>query len=100
VHWFLASISGGGRTRYLYAPEPVEFINLQPPVLDIVAVGANQFQIGVNGQTGQTVVIQRSTDLSAWLPLATNTLASNRWTYTDTSTGNAGHRFYRAVLGP
>jgi hypothetical protein len=100
VHWFLASISGGGRTRYLYAPESVEFRNPQPPVLDIVALGANQFQIGVNGQTGQTAVIQRSADLSTWVPLATNTLASTRWTYTDTSTGNAAQRFYRAVLGP
>jgi hypothetical protein len=100
VHWFLASISGGGRTRYLYAPESVEFINLQPPVLDIVMLGAGQFQIGVNGQTGQTVIIQRSADLNAWLPLATNTPASNRWTYTDSSTGNASQRFYRAVLAP
>jgi hypothetical protein len=99
-HTFLAKITGGGRTRYLYAPEPVEVLsNLQPPVLDIAKLGAAQFRIGVSGLPGQTIILQNSTNLSNWLPLATNILATNRWLYTNTLPANTSGQFYRAVLG-
>ena len=63
-------------------------------------LNASQFRIGVNGVTGQTISLQGSTDLTAWLPLATNTLAGSRWTHTNTRPGSPAQRFYRAVLGP
>src|SRR5262249_49387482 len=98
VHAFLAKISGGGRTRCLYAPQFVEVITVQAPVLDIARLNASQFRIGVSALTGQTIVIQISTNLSTWLPLATNTLATNHWLYTNTPPANSDRQFYRALV--
>ncbi len=50
----------------------------------------------MNGVVGQTIVLQASGDLLSWQPLATNTLAANRWVYSDSQTGSG--RYYRAWL--
>jgi len=101
-HAIYAKITGGGRTRYLYAPELVQVVSIrQPPTLDLAKLSASQFRIGVNGLVGQTIILQNSTNLlQTWLPLATNTLASSRWVYTNSPPSSLGRRFYRAVLSP
>ena len=99
VHTVLATITGGDRTRHLYAPETVEVIApRQPPTLDITKLNATQFRIGVNGAAGQVVVLQSSTDLQTWTALATNTLAASRWNFTNTPPNNPSPRYYRGVL--
>ena len=98
-HPIYAKISGAGRNRYLYAPELVQVISSrQPPQLDIAAGLPSQLQIGINGVPGQTIVIQASTDLFGWQPLATNMLVANRWVYIDTQPVPGGKRYYRALL--
>lgn len=98
-HAVLGKITGGGRTRLLYAPERVQVVpSRQPPVLDIAEMASSRYRIGVNGVSGQTVVLQFSTNLQAWLSLATNTLAANRWDFTNAPPAEAATRFYRAVL--
>jgi hypothetical protein len=101
-HALYAKITGGGRTRYLYAPELVQVVSIrQPPTLDIAKLNASQFRIGVNGLVGQTIVLQNSSNLlQTWLPLATNTLVSSRWVYTNSPPSSPGRCFYRAVLSP
>jgi hypothetical protein len=100
-HALYATITGGGRTRYLYAPELVQVVTVrQPPTVDLTKLTASQFRIGVNGLVGQTIVLQNSTNLQTWLPLATNLLTSNRWVYTNSPPSGPGPRFYRAVLSP
>ena len=95
----LATISGGNRTRHLYAPEAVEVIApRQRPTLDIVKLNATQYRIGVNGEAGQTVILQSSPDLQTWTALATNTLATTRWDFTNTPPDNLDARYYRGVL--
>lgn len=94
--WLLASISNGTNTRYLYAPEMVKVIQI--PVLDIAEISAGKFVIGVNGQTNETVVIESSLDLSNWQPLATNTLTTSRWIYTNSPPAGTSQLFYRAKL--
>lgn len=54
-----------------------------PPVLQIV------------GPSSQTVVLDASTNLVDWLPLATNTLAGVPWAFSDPSAGNFPFRYYR-----
>jgi hypothetical protein len=99
-HWFYASISGGGRTRYLYAPEALEVAaGTQPPTLDVARLGETELQIGINGVVGQTIILQLSADLQVWQPLATNSLtATNRWLYTNASPSGATQQFFRALL--
>jgi hypothetical protein len=94
-----AKISGGGRSRYLYAPELVTVVAAPPaPVLDISAVGGGLLAIGVNGMAGETIILQGSTNFQNWPPLATNTLTSNRWVYTNSP--SAAAQYFRAVVGP
>jgi len=97
-HWLLATISNGGQTRYLYAPELVQVIANPAPVLDIALISAAQFRIGINGQTNQTIVLEGSIDLMSWQPLATNTLTTSRWNYTNNPPGGAFVFFYRARI--
>jgi len=93
-----AKISDGIHIRYLYTPELVTIISMQqPPTLDIGKSGGAQFIVGINGVSGQKIVLQASSNLQSWVPLATNTLTGRRWTYTNNLTAN--QQFYRAVLG-
>ena len=97
-HAVFAKIAGGGRTRFLYAPELVQVAG--PPTLGLVKLNATQYRVEVNGSVGQTIVLQSSTNFQSWLPLATNILATNFWFYTNTPPGVPVYRFYRGMLGP
>jgi hypothetical protein len=93
----LATITGGGRTRYLYAPEMVEVLPLrQSPGLEITSLNPAQQQIVVLGAAGQTIVLEQCSDLQTWSPLATNLLTTSGWSYTNSI--SAPQSFYRAVL--
>jgi hypothetical protein len=98
LHAYFARITAGGRSRYLYAPELVRVISSQPPLLDITRLSGTQLLIGVNGSPGQTIILQNSAELQTWSPIATNTLVTGRWVYTNSAT-NPGPEFYRAVMG-
>lgn len=95
-----AKISGGGLTRYLYAPETVTVITSQQrPVLDITRMSGGAVVVGVNGVSGQTIILQESADLKNWVPVRTNLLAGTRWTYTNSLSGGMPE-YFQAVLGP
>lgn len=93
-------ISDGIHTRYLYAPELVQIISSQPPVLGIGKPTVGQIVVGVSGYVGQTIVLQSSTDLHNWVAFATNRLVSLSWNYTNQVSQNVSQQFYRALLGP
>jgi hypothetical protein len=98
VHALYAKVTGGGRTRYLYAPETLAVVSsYQPPQLGLVRVNSNQVRVDVTGLTGQRVALHSSTDLRNWQPLTTNWLTSSLWSYLDNTTGQP-RKFYRAVL--
>jgi len=98
-HSLLAEISGGGRTRYLYAPERVQVTPNQPPTMDIARINSSQVRVGVDGLPTQTIILQSSTDLFVWQSLATNIFSSTRWVYTNNVPGGSSGQFYRAMLG-
>ncbi len=98
LHTFFARISGGGRSRYFYAPELVQVIApAPPPTLAITQLNSTQFRLVINGATGQTLVLEHSTDLSGWQPLATNTLTGSHWIFTNTVSAAGEPAFFRAL---
>lgn len=92
----LGEIAGGGRKRFLYARHSIEVVT--PPVLDVALLDSSQIQVGINGLTNQTMILQTSSDLLSWQSIATNVLSSNRWIYLDNLLKGPSHRFYRAEL--
>lgn len=58
--------------------------------------------LSVTGVAGSTVMVWSATNLAppvAWLPVATNTLGTNRlWQWNDAATGNPRQRFYRVGM--
>jgi hypothetical protein len=98
-HTLFARISGGGRSRFLSAPESVQVVAVpQPPALAISRLTASHFRIVISGSPGQMMVLQDSTDLQLWQPLATNTLVGNQWVCTNSPLADPPQHFYRAVL--
>jgi hypothetical protein len=51
----------------------------------------------VLARLGETIALQTSTDLPAWVSIATNTLNTTNWTIPIVPAGN---RFYRAAAVP
>jgi len=98
-HALLAVINGGGRTRFLYAPESLQVVvpSQQLPTLDITRLSASQIRIGVNGP-GQTLILQSTGDLVNWQSIATNTLSTTTWLLTNAQAGATTRLFYRAKL--
>ncbi|HUZ06841.1 MAG TPA: VCBS repeat-containing protein [Candidatus Paceibacterota bacterium] len=69
---------------------------MQPPgPLTSAAGGGGQFRLSVTGVAGQWYLVQASTNLVAWIPVATNMAP---FTYTDANPVAYQQRFFRAVL--
>ena len=84
---------------------PVTLIVAPPPAvqlaLSIIGPGAgSQTQLVLRGTTGQRQVIQVSSDLIHWTPLATNTSGTNLFQYLETNPALFSDRFYRALVIP
>ena len=95
---FFARINGGGRSRFLYAPESVQVTAPQaPPTVAIKQLGSSQFQIIVNGSAGQTIVLEHSAELSNWQPLATNVLTGSQWFYSNNAATPSDSDYFRAL---
>jgi len=92
-------LTGGGRSRLMYAPSGLTVVASPTALLLDIAGGApGEVIVGVNGIAGQTVVLQQSADLNSWQPVATNVLNSARWEVPQPNSGTNG--FYRARLVP
>ena len=97
VHAIYARITANGRTRYLYAPELLTvFSSFQPPTLSIRRETPQQVAVQVSGVPGQRVVLESTSDFSAWQPVATNWLTASVWSYVE-GVGTTP-RYYRAAL--
>jgi hypothetical protein len=67
-----ARVTYGGRTRFLYAAEPV----IVAPALTNPRVESGEFAFTLNGKVGWRVVIEQSGGLSTWTPVATNVMTA------------------------
>jgi hypothetical protein len=69
-----------------------------PARFDDVVVTNGQVQATLIGEPGQTYVVEGSTNLLDWTPVATNTLpGSGTAKFNDAGAPAFGQRFYRAV---
>ena len=58
-------------------------------------LSSNRFGFEFSGSVGQVVIVETSTDLASWTPVATNTLAATPSYFSDPYSGNFPRRFYR-----
>jgi hypothetical protein len=72
-----------------------------PPlrITSVQLLPAGPLQISASSPIGSAVVIEISSDLSAWLPISTNPIPNNSFMFTDPQP-TTSHRFYRARLIP
>jgi uncharacterized delta-60 repeat protein len=70
-----------------------------PPVILVndpsFGLSSNHFGFEFSGSVGQVVIVETSTDLASWTPVATNTLAATPSYFSDPYSGNFPQRFYR-----
>jgi BspA type Leucine rich repeat region (6 copies) len=70
----------------------------QPQILGSgggLGVQSNGFQFTISWATNTTVVVETSTNLQNWTPVATNTLVNGTNTFVDATWSNYPSRFYR-----
>lgn len=80
------------------APASLVVFTNATPVLSGVAMAANgQFEFNISGVTGLSYIVQTSTNLVDWVPLATN---DSPFTFADPGTVQFPQRFYRSVHLP
>ncbi|MDB6022299.1 MAG: hypothetical protein JWQ04_2156, partial [Pedosphaera sp.] len=56
-----------------------------------------QFQLSFSGVTGNTYVLQASTDLTTWVSLSTNVAPASTFNLFDTNAASFPYRFYRVI---
>lgn len=88
-----AGISATSSVVNVSVVSPVAVSNSVP------AIAAGQFSLNYSANVGLTYVVQRSSDLSTWVPVVTNVASSNPVHFTETAVGS-GARFYRVVRQP
>lgn len=71
---------------------------LPPPAISPLLThnGSHALELSITNDSGDSVIIQASTNLLTWLPVWTNMAP---FTFTNFDTTNYSKRFYRAVLG-
>lgn len=62
------------------------------------SANGNNYNLRINGQSGQVYAISRSADLINWQPVSTVTLNGATYDYVDSSMTQTTLRFYKAVL--
>lgn len=94
----LPSLAGkcvtGGRLNLRKALTPIYVTAISPAT-------SSPFELRVFAATNLICVVQVSTNLASWIPLATNTTsAGGSFDFTDGQSTNFPRRFYRAVASP
>ena len=93
----------GGTNLQTVSIAPAPLTNTTPLITGIVAGGNGSVILNLGGAPGYTYILETTTNLPvlvAWLPIATNTLTTNVWPFTDLGATNFQQRFYRLKLAP
>jgi hypothetical protein len=101
VYAVCTRIFDGTRTRYLYAPQTLTVTpSREMPVFvaDSLMLTNGELRFAVAGFVGQQVVVEASTNLLDWLPVATNTFTTTNLMFQDAASPAFARRFYRFFL--
>jgi len=74
------------------------FVETTRPAIHVDGFRSGQLGFSIIGSSGQTVVVEGSTNLLDWISLETNTFGSGPWYFSDADSANLPWRFYRARL--
>lgn len=91
----------GTNFNYSFSPYSLTLFTFAPAAPQLVvmpAVANGQFIFQVQGQSSVRYIIESATNLSNWIPVATNTLSSATWNLTNSTAG--AQQFWRAVWLP
>ncbi len=70
-----------------------------PPVILVndprFGISSNRFGFKLSGGAEQVVIVETSTNLASWIPVATNTLAATPSYFSEPYSGHFRQRFYR-----
>lgn len=112
-------LGNGARTVRVVVSDPTSLVRTDPTselkqtntwnltisLHDLALVSArylntNRFRFTVTGSAPAGFVIQSSTNLMNWTPLATNTLTGGKFDFTNSNLTNLTRRFYRTISPP
>jgi subtilisin-like proprotein convertase family protein len=71
-----------------------------PQISSMGFLNNGQFELQVTGLPGRTHMVEASSDLQVWTPIATNTASGATFIFVDPQASSLSHRFYRAMLCP
>jgi len=83
--------------------ETLTVVTAQPPRLAIIVSSVSagtQVQLTLSGSSGQTQIVQVSSNLLTWTPLATNVFTNTTSQLIETNAPGNSPRFYRTLLVP
>ena len=92
---FIYNFAPLSMTLFTLAPSPPRLAILPPPPFP-----GGQFVFQLQGQPGVRYFIQRSTNLTTWTTVATNTLSAATLNITNPVPAGSGLQFWRAVWQP
>jgi len=97
-------VAGGGQNCWFVESTLSVVVPPSAPVIltsdGLFGFGTNGFGFNLSAAAGQTIVVEASTNLLNWAPLATNLMGSGPFYFSGPATGAFPARFYRARLGP
>ncbi len=84
-------------TNYINSVAPGAVFFIQPLRFTAQTFSNGAFQLQFLGASGSNYVLQASTDLVSWTPLATNPMTTNVLNFVDQNSSNYPKRFYRVL---
>jgi hypothetical protein len=91
----LTAGAGEGPHNALYSG--TNFFSFESALAIAIDQSEGKSRLCVKGWPGRRYALERSSDLSAWQPLVTNSSPTGAFEYVDETAANAPSRFYRAV---
>jgi hypothetical protein len=97
-HHEYGSQFGGSAETLGFATARFAFVPAGIVQATIARLNNSTVQLEFHGPPAHSVILEQSTDLASWLPVATNLLSpAGAWTFSNSISGTP-RRFYRAVL--